>query len=264
MSVMQSIQDRAGRLRYSIRRSPSLREVKDRIVYAVGGTPVRRETCRKRLLIGGPPAFAAVAFGGWLIFRPVPQPDYAKARLDKIFNYTLLTDEFNNLSIEKRMALIGQLVERLKSMSAGDSVLMASFAAGIAGAARQQIEENASKLAIDLWDKHARDYQHVPAAERGAFLDNAFLQFVRTMETVSGEKTDKPDAELLADVRKQAERDKKNISDPRNAPPPQMLGRTFTFLRYNVGGHASAAQKTRGQLMLRDMTRHFRGTEGGR
>src|SRR5437868_6654940 len=67
----------------------------------------------------------------WL--RPVPQPDYLNDGLDDVLNYTLLTDEFNRLPVEQRMKLIGELVARFKSMSTNDSVLMAEFAAGIAG-----------------------------------------------------------------------------------------------------------------------------------
>jgi hypothetical protein len=264
MSEAALFRDRARRLSSRIRRSPDVRELWGRLVYVFAGTPARRDANRKRLLIGGPPAFAAAAIGAWMVFRPVPQPDYKKARLDKVFSYTLLTDEFNRLSIEKRMELIGQLVARMKEMSTGDSVVMASFAAGIAGAARKQIEENASRLAIDLWDRYAVEYQNVPAERRADFLDKTFVEFIRTMEAVAGESSNKSDEELLSDVRRQAERDRKAMADPRQAPPPQALGRMFTFLRYNVGSHASPAQKTRGQLMLRDMTRHFRGQDGGR
>lgn len=258
MSDATAFREAARRIASRVRRSPDVRELWGRVVYIFAGTPERRDRSRSRLLIGGPPLLAALGFGGWMLFRPVPQPDYTKAGLDSIFNYTLLTDEFNRLPIEKRMELIGQLVERLKNMGSGDSVLLGAFAAGIAGAARQQIEENVSRLAIDLWDKYAADYQDIPAADRGEFLDTVFLDFVKTMETVSGEEIKKSDEELLADAKKQSDRDRRNMASGRGMPPPEILGRTFTLLRYNVGGHASPAQKTRGQLMLRDMVRHFR------
>jgi hypothetical protein len=258
MSEAAAFRETARRLIRGRRRSPDLRELWGRATFALAGTPDRRERNRKRLLIGGPPTLCALALGAWLIFRPVPQPNYQTARLDTIFNYTLLTSEFNNLPIEKRMELIGQLVERLKNMSAGDSVILSSFAAGIAGAALQQIEENASRLAIDLWDKHAAGYANIPDEQRSEYLDTVFIDFVRTMEVVAGEQSKKSDEELLADVRRQAERDRRSLADGRNTPPPEALGRMFSFLRHNVGSHASPAQKTRGQLMMRDMMRHFR------
>ncbi len=258
MSEATAFRETARRIASRVRRSPDVRELWGRVVYLFAGTPERRQKTRSRLLVGGPPLLAALGFGAWMLFRPIPQPDYTKAGLDSIFNYTLLTDEFNRLPIEKRMELIGQLVSRLKNMGSGDSVLLGAFAAGIAGAAREQIEENVSRLAIDLWDKHAAGYQNVPAADRDKYLDKVFLDFVKTMETVSGEQIKQSDEELLADVRKQGERDRRNMASGRGMPPPEALGRTFTFLRYNVGGHASPAQKTRGQLMLRDMVRHFR------
>src|SRR2546423_1864572 len=110
----------------------------------INGTPERRAALAKWLKIGGPIAAVIVGVGAYFAFRPVPQPDYRKDNLRKVFNYTLLTDEFNRLPIEKRLELIGQLVQRMKGMSAGDSTLLAAFAAGIAGKARAQIEENAS------------------------------------------------------------------------------------------------------------------------
>ena len=258
MNEAAAFRETARRLASRVRRSPDVRELWGRLVYAAAGTPERRDKNRKRLLVAGPPVLAALAFGGWMLFRPIPQPDYTKAGLHKVFNFTLLTDEFNRLPIEKRMELIAQLVDRLKNMGSGDSALLGAFAAGIAGAAREQIEENISRLAIDLWDKYAAEYQDVPPAARDEYLDKVFLDFVKTMETVSGEPIDKSDEELLADARKQSERDRKNMASGRGMPPPKALGRTFTFLRNDVGGHASPAQKTRGQLMLRDMVRHFR------
>jgi hypothetical protein len=263
MSEAATFRDMAQKISVRRRRSPDVREIGTRVWNALAGTPQRRERTRKRLLIGGPPLLAFLALGGWLIFRPTPQPDYETARIDKLFNYTLLTDEFNNLSIEKRMELIGQLVQRLQNMSAGDSAMLGAFAAGIAGAARQQIEENVSKLAIDLWDKHAREYNTVAPEQRSAFLDSVFIDFVRTMETVSGQTSRQTDEEMIADVRRQSQRDMQRMREGRGVPPPEALGRTFSYLRYNVGSHASPAQKTRGQLLIRDMVRHFREDGGG-
>jgi hypothetical protein len=200
--------------------------------------------------------WAAVAF--W----PVRKPDYMYDPLDTVFNYTLLTDDFNKLPVEERLQLIGQLVQRLRSMEGQDSMLMASFAMGIAGAARKQIEENASRLAVDTWDKYAKDYASVPESERGKYLDETFVNFVKMMEVVGGELRDVPDEQRLAEARRQAERDRSRVrADPSRAPSGRELGRAFTFLDSNVGGHASPAQRQRGMLMMRDMVRHFRGQD---
>jgi hypothetical protein len=245
------------------RRSPDVRELLAAWWARLMGTPDRRVRTIKRAKIVVPALVVVLGVSAYFIFRPVPQPDYMRARLNKVFNYTLLTDEFNKLPIEKRMELIGQLVQRMKNMSSGDSTMMAAFAAGIAGAARKQIEENASRLAIDLWDKYALDYCNISPENQGAFLDNAFLEFVRLMGTVSGQPIEKSDAELLADGREQARRDADAMRSGKNQPPPRALARVFTFMRGNVGEHASAAQRARGQLMMRDMVRRMRGEDGG-
>ena len=216
---------------------------------------------RQRTSIIGGAALLLLISGGVYLALPRFQPDYDDADIDDIFDYTLLSDEFNNLPVEERLKLLGKLVSRLKNMGSGDSMLLASFAAGIAGSAREQIERNASRLAIDLWDKHAKDYGSVPADEREKFLEQAFVDFSRTMEAVGGEIRDVSDADRINEVRKQAQRDREAMGDGNNAPPPQALGRMFEFMNNNIGSHANPEQKTRGLQMMRDMTRTFRGQD---
>src|SRR5207244_2025485 len=159
--------------------------------------------------------------------------------------------------------LLGQLVERLSGMSAGDSALLAAFAAGIAGQARQQIEENISHLMIDLWDKYAVDYAHVKPGDQGAYLDRTFLELIKTAEVVSGQTSNKSDTELLADARQQAQRDLEAMRSGQFKPPGRAMANFFGYMRNNVGDHAAPVQRSRGELMMRDMVRHFRGEDGG-
>lgn len=35
--------------------------------------------------------------------------------MDEVLNYTLLTDEFNNLPVDKRLELLKDLIDRLKN-----------------------------------------------------------------------------------------------------------------------------------------------------
>ena len=220
--------------------------------------PKKKAQTKKAGIAGGIVLAIGLSVGGYFLFRPTPKPDYLKARLDSVFNYTLLTDEFNNLPVEERLRLISQLVERLKGMSAEDSLLMGAFAAGIAGKAREQIEENVSRLAIDVWDKYAKDYGAVPEGEREEYLENAFVDFTKMMEGVAGQTRDISDEERLAEGKRQAERDKRAMSDPNRQPGGEALGRFFSFMNNNVGSHATPQQRMRGQLMMRDMVRYFR------
>lgn len=249
-----------GRITKRLKKSRDVRDIIGDLRYRLAGTADRRAKLVRRLKVGGPIALVVVGVGLYFILRPVPQPDFKKARLNKIFSYTLLTDEFNRQPVEKRLELIGQLVNRLKNMSSGDSMLLASFAAGIAGSARQQIEENGSRLAIDLWDKYAREYAAVKVEDKGAFLDSTLIEFTKMMETIAGTPRDIPDSERLAEAQRQAKRDEEQLRG-KNQPPTKALARMVTLMRDNVGSHASVAQKTRGQQMMVDMVRHLRGDD---
>lgn len=232
----------------------ALADLRDR--YA--GTPAQRATLRKRAIIIGPIAAVVLGVGAWLVFRPMPQPDYERGNLRRVFSFTLLSDEFNRLPVQQRLDLIKVLVDRVKNMSASESALMAAFAAGISGAAREQVEENVSKLGIDMWYEYSRGYAEVPLEDRDAYLDRVFLEMSRTLEAVGGLSNDDSDAERLAEARAQAQRDMKVMRDGRG-PSTGAMTRVYTILRDDVASHASAAQKSRGQLMMRDMVRRMRG-----
>lgn len=220
-------------------------------------TPARRRAAWTAAAV----AAVAIAVTAWFVLRPVPKPDFERDRLDKVFSYTLLTDEFNRLPVEERLELIGTLVQRLRSMSGEDSMLLAAFAARIEGAAREQLTENASRLAIDLWDKYAVEYENVPPESREIYLDQAFVEFTRLMESVGGAPRDIPDEQRLAEGRRQAQRDLERVRDPRYSPGTRQLSRTFQFMDQGVGGHATPQQRARAQLLMRDMARRLRGQD---
>ncbi len=223
--------------------------------------PARHALARKRIRVGGVVLLAVLGVGAYFALRPVPQPDYLNDSLDDVLDYTLLTDEFNRLPVKKRVELIGDLVKRLKSMSAGDSALMAAFAAGVAGSARAQIEENVSRLVLDAWDEKAKDYPAVPPEQRVAYLESTFLEFEKMMEALGGEVRERSDEERLANVRRQTKRDIEAMNDPEKRPDSESLARFVTFMDSRMGSRATPAQRSRGQQMLRDMSRHFRGQD---
>ncbi len=261
MNTQQEVMATISRISRRRWRSPDVRDVLAGLKDRLAGTPERKTRTLKRLAMFGPMVAVALGAAAYFVFRPVPQPDYKRARLDKIFNYTLLTDEFNRMPVEKRLELMTQLVARLQNMSGGDSAIMAAFAAGIAGSARKQIEENISRLMVDVWDKYAKDYAHVKPEDRGTYLDHAYLEFTRMADAMTGKPSEMSDADRLNQIRDQAKKDEEQIRSGKNQPPPEMLGRMFTFMRDKVGPHASIAQQTRGQQMMRDMVRRFRGED---
>jgi hypothetical protein len=204
---------------------------------------------------------AAVVLGGggyglyeWL--RPVPVPDYDTAPMSSVLDFTFLTDEFNKLPVEQRVTMIGSLVKRIRSMDGRESMLMAGFAAGLTGKAREQLEENASRLMLDVMDNFAVGYTAVPVEEKEAFIESKVVEMVRLMTNIAGEENTQTDEEILADARRQAERDQ-NFMRSGNFTG-DMAGRTFTTLNNGIGKHSSPHQKARVGNFLRDMTRHLR------
>lgn len=203
----------------------------------------------------------AAGLSAYLLLRPVPQPDYATAPMNDVLDYTLLTDDFNKLPVEKRLDLIKELIARLKGMSGDDSMLMAMFAAGIdTDKLREQLMKNASLVAIDLWDKYARDYKNVPADQQDAYLDTMFLDFSKLMESMAGISSDKPDEQRLKEARDQAKADQNAFSTGKG-PTGGQLARMTDFLRNGMGKNSSPQQQQRGQQLMRDLTRHLRGQD---
>lgn len=213
---------------------------------------------RKRSAAAGVFVLVAACAGAWWLTRPAPKPDYTTAPLDVVFNYTLLTEDFNSLPVDERLRLLGQLIDRLKNMSASDSMLLAAFAASVEKKAREQLERNASRVMIDVWDEYAADYADVPPEDREAFLDDAFIKMTKMAEALAGSNREVDDATRLAEAREQAARDREAIKSGRTMNAGQ-TGRVFRVLQEDIGGQATPQERARAQLMVRDMTRRLRG-----
>jgi hypothetical protein len=240
--------------------SPELGEVPGIIRERLFGDERRARRTRRIAVFGGPPAVIAVSLSMWLWLRPMPTPDYDSGRIDELMNFTMLRDEFNRLSVEERLRLLGQLRERLSGLKPSESVLLAAFAGGIMDQAREQLEENASRLAIDMWDQYASEYQYVEPERRGQFLDATVVSFVRSMETLAGQPSDKSDSEILGEARAQAHDDLEELrSDDRGGMNGGAMGMMFSVMRNDVSSHAAPQQRVRGEQMVIDMVRHLRG-----
>lgn len=201
-----------------------------------------------------------VAVGAFFYFRPTPQPDFRTANIDVLFNYTLLTDEFNRLPIEQRLELIAELVKRLRSIDADQSLLMAAFAAQITGEVRSQFEKNASLLAVDLFDQYAEEFNpQADPADRDQYVENTFIEFQKTLEKLAGEERNISDEERLIEGRRQAQRDLEFVQSGRI--PVENTVRMITFLNNGVGQHASGHQKIRINGMITQMVKTLREGE---
>lgn len=214
---------------------------------------------RNRLVIGACVALVAGAgVAGYRYWEMHHRPDYALDPVDDLAEFTFLRGDFNSLPIKERLKLIKEFADRLRNASSGDSALLASFAAGISGKAREQIQENGARLMLDMVDASAVDYMKVPEAERGAFLEKSVIEWTRIGDQVSG-RGDRTDEEILADIKKQtAQRDemRKKMGPERSA---KMAAGIVGFLNGNVANHANPVQSQRTLQMMSDVNKHFSG-----
>lgn len=226
-------------------------------------TPAQRKLGKRVGVIG---ALLLLLVGGmWGIFALVPrsEPDYLSDDMTDILDYTLLSDDFNNLPIEKRMELLKELVQRLKTLSGDDSAAMAAFAATIKKQMREQIERNLKRLAVDTMDIYAKDYASTPPEKQSEFLDGAVIGFTHMMEDIAGEKSPLPagDAERLAAVKDQAKKDEKNFREGDSRPTARRVAKFFEFIHNDQENVSDPIQRGRNAKFMRDMTRHLRGED---
>ncbi|MGH7132003.1 MAG: hypothetical protein ACREJO_08675 [Phycisphaerales bacterium] len=209
-------------------------------------------------------ALALIGGGIWayMELRPRPTPDYAEDDLEDVLDYTLLTEDFNKLPIEERLKLIKELVSRMKGMDGSDSALLAAFAAGISGKMRDQLMKNADKLAIDVWDKFAMEYEKVPPKEADAYLDKAVIDFTEMMEDIAGVSRDISPAKRLSDAKSQAKRDADRMKETSaESVRADRVGGFFDLMNKRGSKETTPAQRGRMTKFGQDMTRHLRNQD---
>lgn len=197
--------------------------------------------------------------GAWLALRPVPKPDFDKDRLDRLFKFALLTDEFNRLPVQERLELVGSLYRRMQAMDGNESLLLAAFASGVRGKAREQFMENVSRLMVDAADMFATEYRDVPEEDRERFLEECMVRFVELGAAFEGKPNTKPREEIIADAKEQGSRDAERMKE--NPLSTRQSLHLFDIGNETIGNHATPQQKARIGPLIRDMTRHFRGQD---
>lgn len=243
------------------RRKPSgsardrLNEIGEKIVYGPWRTPEARKRSIPILAIG-------VLAGGALAYfalRPTPMPDFDKSPLDNVLGYALLTEDFNQLPIEQRLELVGIIVRRMSDLDASSSPMIAAFAAGVAGEARQQLERNAQKLMIDTADLLARNYVDAPPEKRQQAIEDAIVQLHEVGAMISGQPSDDTPEEIIDDARRNAQRDEQRMRE--NPTSVRQADRMFRYASVDMGSNATPQQKGRIGRLMRDMTRYLRGED---
>lgn len=195
----------------------------------------------------------------WGALRPISAPDALNDPLAGVMRFALLDRDFNRLPVEERMRLVLELAERLRGMDAGDSALLAAFAAGIRGAAREQLEENIRVLGMDLMTSYAAKYAAVPEEERAAFLDATAVEWSKTMEQLTGETKETPDDQRLAEMKDQAQRDAERARENARPLTGEGAANFFQMMQEDVSAYKGPNDRARTSRFIRDMTRRLRG-----
>ncbi len=237
----------------------SLRERWKAFVATQTNTPERARRFKIASLSTGTLALIAIGLGLYFTLRPYPMPDYEDDPLDEIFNYTLFQDEFNNLPLEDRVRLVGSLIQRVEKMGGSDGTLLAAFASGIAGSAREQLEENAAQLMLDFMDHFAQDYPNLtdPKAQED-ILKQKIVAMTRLAEEFDGRPTSRSDDEILERAFRDAKRDQQVMSDPTRGPSLGGISRMAGMMENRVAARGTPHQRARITRMMRDMTRYLR------
>ncbi|MDP1661135.1 MAG: hypothetical protein Q8L55_04390 [Phycisphaerales bacterium] len=243
--------------RYRKPASESLRDIADS-----AGALWRRRWLRRAVVSALVVMVSAGSAFAYVQLRPRAVPDVFADDLADVLDYTLLTDEFNRLPVDERLALIKRLIDRLKSMDSNDSALVAGFAAGIGGKARAQLQKNSEKLMVDIWDKFAIQYSQVKPEDREAFLDQSFVDMTKMFEDVAGVSVPIKDEQRVDEARKQAKRDEERMKGASGRPVnPERAAGFMGFMNDRGQKLTNAEQRGRMAGFSRDMTRRLRGQD---
>lgn len=226
---------------------------------------------RRRLsqIAGGALALVGVAVGGslaWSRFGPITAPDTFSDPFDDVLGFALLDKDFNRLPIERRLELLREMSERLRGLDSGDSALMAAFAAGISGKAREQLEANMQRLMTDVVDTFALRYAQAPESEKEEALEESILGMIGLMQELNPLEEGAGDPkETLDRIKRQAARNQERAG--RNPAGSQVgaadVGRMFDRVQGEINAGSSPAQRARTTRFMRDTVRYMRGQDIG-
>jgi hypothetical protein len=197
---------------------------------------------------------------------PVRAPDAKRAPIVSVLDFALLDRDFNGLPLDERLALLRDLMARLRTMSAGDSALMAAFAAGVTGAAREQLETNVERLMVDLLDRHASAYAAAAEEDKEAAIEAAMLEMLGlTGELAEGEADPSAARARLEEIRRAAKEDAQRAAERGVDYDPVRMVESYKMFQRGIGRHSTPQQQAKIQLFFRGATRWLRGqpVDGG-
>jgi hypothetical protein len=199
----------------------------------------------------------------WVEVRFRPPPSIFDSPVDDVLGYFAL-DDFSQLPVEERIRFLRELADRFRGMDQADSATMAAFLAGLAGPAREQATQNARVLAKDILAQGADDYFKLPESERGKYIDEWMVKWIKTGERIAtGKDSEKSDDERLKDLRAQGERGRERAAE---RPPERMPSLTddgaMRFLDFwESDVEKASTPREQGQIVrfLGDVRKRFGG-----
>lgn len=200
----------------------------------------------------------------YINFRPTSVPDFMYDPFDDVLQFALLETDFNKLPLDQRIALIKDLIERLKNLSSTDSALMAAFAATIEDKMRRQLEQNVKQLGNDIIESFASNYESVPPHLAGQYLDESLLDIMSFFEDLAGANIGLPQdpQERLNALKRQAQRDERIARE--RAPTganARNVGNFIEFLQRDLHETSSPVTRARNTRYLTHLSRHLRGRD---
>ena len=164
---------------------------------------------RRRMLIVialmlciGAPVLAFTVFSGSR--KP---PSIFDTPIDGVADY-LVSDDFSKLTVQERLEFLRELYERFSGLEQSESAVLAGFLAGLSGPAKEQARDNARILAKDILVEGAQGYLALASeADRGRYIDDWLIKWVRFGEEVTGEDSPRTEQDILESLRRDARRD---------------------------------------------------------
>lgn len=232
---------------------------------------VKRLRTNERLgrILGGSLALVGLVAGAsvaWSELRPIRPPNTFNDPFRDVLGFALLDKDFNRLPIEERIRLLQEMAEKIRGLSSGDSAMMAAFAAGITGKAREQLEANLRTLMVDLVDKFALDYARSTEADREKAMEQCLLQMfeltnkLRMDEPKQGDDTP---AQNLAEVRESASARAERMKGDANKSQVDSsdVAGVFQWVQSDVSKYSDPSERARTTRFMRDAVRYMRGQD---
>jgi len=193
--------------------------------------------------------------------------DAARGDLENVLGYALLSDDFNNLPIEERLAYLEEFARRFSNMSSGESAAMAAFAAGIEDELRARLERNVGELMVDVMDRFASQYAGASDEDAEAAIEEALLGMFELMQRMS-EAADMPmmgNASPEEALERRKERTEARMEEAKDSDTgsirTEQAARALRWAEGGMGSQGTTSERARISRFMRDASRYMQGRD---